>query len=72
MLKNTPIARQEGLLGRISKFGFNNLPNIICYAEKVRRDIDYKAVIRKILYKSLVGREKKILDVWMKEVDKLT
>src|SRR3989344_6840455 len=64
ILKNTPISRQEGFLNKISKLGFNNLPNIICHAEKFVNDIDYKTVIRKILSKSLVGREEKILDVW--------
>lgn len=69
VLKGTFIAKQERLLKKLGPLGFNNLPNIVCYAKKVMKDIDYRAVIRRILEKSLVGRETKILDVWTKEVE---
>lgn len=68
-LKGSFIAKQEGILNKLGPLGFNNLPNIVCYAKKTVKDVDYKAVIRKILEKSLVGRETKILDVWMRDVE---
>ncbi|OGZ00151.1 MAG: hypothetical protein A2945_00465 [Candidatus Liptonbacteria bacterium RIFCSPLOWO2_01_FULL_52_25] len=68
-LKGTFIAKQEGLLKKLGPLGFNALPNIVCYAKKVLKDVDYQAAIRHILEKSLVGRETKILDVWMKDVE---
>ena len=67
-LKGSFIAKQEKLLGKLGKMGFNNLSNIACYAKKVVRDVDYGAAIKRILGKSLVGREKKILDVWMEDI----
>lgn len=70
VLKGTFIAKQEIFLKKLGPLGFNNLPNIAAYAKKVVKDVDYRAVIRRILEKSLVGREKKILDVWMKEIPK--
>lgn len=66
--KGTFIAKQEGLLKKLGPLGFNNLPNIVAYAKKVVKDVDYRAVIRRILEKSLVGRETKIIDAWMKDV----
>ena len=69
-LKGTFIAKQESILKKLGPLGFNNLPNIVVYAKKVVKDIDYRAVIRRILEKSLVGRESKILDVWMEEIPK--
>lgn len=67
-LKGSAIAKQENLLKHLGPLGFNFLPNITCFAKKVERDIDYRAVIRRILEKSVVGRETKILEVWMEEV----
>jgi len=67
-LRGTFIAKQEGFLKKLGPLGFNNLPNVVCYAEKVVKDVDYRAAIKLILEKSLVGRETKILDVWMKEI----
>ncbi len=67
-LKGSFIAKKEKYLKHLSPLGFNNLPNIICFATKVVKDVDYRAAIKKILGKSLVGRETKILDVWMKDV----
>lgn len=59
----------EELLKGLSKFGFNFLPNIVCYAKKNQEDVDYKSVIRTILEKSVVGREEKILEVWMNDIE---
>ncbi len=67
-LKGSFIAKKEKYLKHLGPLGFNNLPNITCFATKVKQDIDYRAAIKRILEKSLVGRESKILDVWMKEV----
>jgi predicted SAM-dependent methyltransferase len=68
-LKGTFIAKQEGVLKKLGSLGFNNLPNIVAYAKKTVKDVDYRAAIRRILEKSLVGRETKILDVWMREIE---
>jgi len=62
------IAKKEKWLKHLGRSDFNALPNIVCYATKVRQDVDYRPQIEKILAKSLVGRESKILDVWMKDV----
>jgi len=69
-LKGTFIAKQEKLMNMLGKFGFNTLPNILCVAKKVRGQVDYYAAIKRILEKSLVGKEKKILEVWMREIPK--
>jgi len=58
----------EPILKNLSRFGFNMLPNVVCFASKKQAYIDYENVIKRILAKSLVGRETAILDVWMKEV----
>lgn len=68
ILKGTFITKPEGILKKLGPLGFNNLPNIICYAKKIKKEINYRSAITRILEKSLVGRETKILDVWMKEV----
>jgi hypothetical protein len=67
-LKGTFITKQEKALKVFGPLGFNALPNIVCKALKVRREVDYRGAIKAILRKSLVGRETKMLDVWMKEV----
>ncbi|MFH1246705.1 MAG: methyltransferase domain-containing protein [Candidatus Liptonbacteria bacterium] len=67
-MKDSFISKKENLLGKLGKFGFNNLPNIICHAKKTIREVDYEKAIRNILSMSLVGREEKILEVWMEEV----
>lgn len=67
-LKGSFIAKQENVLKHLGPLGFNILPNIVCFARKVESNVDYRAAIRRILEKSLVGRETNILDVWMKEV----
>jgi hypothetical protein len=67
-LRDSFIGKQEGMLKHLGKFGFNTLPNIVCYAKKTIREVDYEKAIEKILRMSLVGREQKILDVWMSEV----
>lgn len=67
-LKGSILARQENILKRAGKFGFNVLPNIVCFAKKVTASINYEYVIEEILKKSLVGREQKVLEVWMNEV----
>ena len=67
-LKGSFIAKKEKYLKHLSPLGFNNLPNITCFATKVTKEVDYRAMIKKILGKSLVGRESKILDVWMADV----
>ena len=59
----------EKLLKNLGPLGFNALPNIVCYAKKIKKGLDYRAQIRRILEKSLVGRETKMLDVWMEEVE---
>ncbi len=68
-LKGTFVVKQEGILKKLGSLGFNNLPNIVVYAKKAVKDVDYQKAIRRILEKSLVGRETKILDVWMKDVE---
>src|SRR3989344_5149462 len=67
-LKGSFVAKQEGILGVLGPLGFNALPNIVCYAKKTKKDVDYVSAIRSILEKCLVGREEKILDVWMRDV----
>jgi hypothetical protein len=67
-LKGTFIAKQEQVLKHLGPAGFNFLPNITVFAKKVKKDVDYRDAIRRILSKSVVGREATILDVWMKEV----
>lgn len=67
-LKGTFVAKQEKLLGHLAPLGFNALPNIFCFAKKTKSNVDYRTAIHEILGKSLVGRETKILDVWMEEV----
>lgn len=67
-LKGSFVAKQEKLLGKLGKYGFNALPNIVCFAKKTIKDVNYEQAIKKILSMSLVGREEKILDVWMREV----
>ena len=69
-LKGSVIAKQEHMLKHLGPLGFNFLPNITCFARKVEKHVDYHAAIRNILQKSVVGRETKILDVWMEEVDR--
>jgi len=69
-LKGSAIAKQEHILKHLGPLGFNFLPNIVCFAKKIERDIDYRAAIRRILSKSVVGRETTILDVWMDQVPK--
>ena len=68
-LKGSFVAKQEGMLRAFGPLGFNALPNIVCYAKKTKKDVDYSAAIRSILEKCLVGREEKILDVWMRDVE---
>lgn len=59
---------QEKFLKNFKKIGFNNMPNIICFAKKTREDIDYEMVICNILSLSLVGREKMMLNIWMRDI----
>lgn len=58
----------EPALKIVSKLGFNYLPNVICRAKKSQSIENYQDLIRDILSQSLVGRESKILDVWMEEI----
>lgn len=58
----------ERVMSKLGKLGFNILPNIVCYAEKTRETANYGTIIKEILKKSLVGREAKILDVWMDDI----
>lgn len=71
LLRGNFIAKQETVLKRLSRLGFNFLPNIVCYACKTVEEVDYKDKIKNILQKSLIGREKKILEVWLKDVEKI-
>lgn len=69
-IKKLHIVPPERFFKKINKFGFNNLPNIICYAEKTERQVNYREAITTILKKSLVGREiigGKMLEVWLRE-----
>lgn len=66
--KTLGLSKAEPLLKNLDKFGFNFLPNIVCSAKKTKEISDYHSVIKKILEKSLVGRETKILDVWLKDL----
>ncbi|MFA6354732.1 MAG: hypothetical protein WCX12_03570 [Candidatus Paceibacterota bacterium] len=68
VLKGTFITKPESVFKKLGPLGFNNLPNIICYAKKVKKEIDYLAAIKCILEKSLVGREAKILEVWLLDI----
>lgn len=61
-------ARYEPILKKFGTLGFNVMPNIICSARKTISDVDYEMVIYDILSLSLIGRERQIIDVWMKEV----
>jgi len=67
-LRGSFIAKKEQWLKKLSPIGFNALPNIVCYAKKIKREVDYHSQIKNILKKSLVGRESKILEVWMKSI----
>jgi predicted SAM-dependent methyltransferase len=62
------IGKIEKIFKPIEKLGFNLLPNIVCYAKKVKNTNTYEEIIESILRESLVGRETAILDVWMKEI----
>ena len=69
--KRLGIARFEKSLKPFQRFGVNMLPNIVCRARKINSGVDYMGVIRKILAKSLVGRERtipEVLDAWMKDI----
>lgn len=66
--KTLGISKAENVLKGLSKFGFNFLPNIVCYAKKTKTTEDYHAVIKDLLEKSMVGREVKILDVWLNDI----
>ena len=68
VLRNTFVAKQEKILQRLGKLGFNALPNVICYAHKTGDNVDYEGVIRRVLEKSLIGRESKMREVWMKDI----
>ena len=68
VLRGAMTKKSENLLKPLSPLGFNRLSNIVCYAKKVKNIGDYPSIIREILSLSLVGRETKILDVWMKDI----
>lgn len=68
LAKSIGLSKAEGVLKKLSKIGFNFLPNIVCYAKKARNESDYPSVITKILEKSMVGREVKILEVWLSDL----
>lgn len=68
LTKNFGLSKAEGLLKSVGKLGFNFLPNIVCYAKKSKAVDSYHGVIKSILEKSLVGRESKILEVWLEEI----
>ncbi len=70
VLKDSLLSKQEGVLKKLGPLGFNILPNIICHATKVKDAVNYKEAAREVLSLSLVGRETKILDVWMSEIEK--
>ncbi len=68
LAKSIGLSKAEGALKSLSKFGFNFLPNIVCYAKKSRNESEYSSTITKILEKSMVGREVKILEVWLSDL----
>lgn len=46
--------------------GFDYLDNVIVWAEKIEKEIDEEQLKREILSLSLLGEEKEILEVWLK------
>jgi len=60
----------EILPGKIfSKIGLNKLPNLVCFAAKNEGEINEKERVKEILELSLVGNEKDMLEVWLKEIN---
>ncbi|HCI05296.1 TPA: hypothetical protein DEX28_00955 [Patescibacteria group bacterium] len=64
--KNYP-DRLVGFLGRVFPGSSDVLDNIIVRAKKSSQPIDFKKVAKEILSMSLIGKEKKILDVWLEQ-----
>lgn len=64
--KNYP-DRLAGFLGRIFPGSSDILQNIVVRAYKANINVDEKQVVKEILSMSLIGKEKEILDVWLKQ-----
>ena len=68
-LKGGIIVKQERILKSHMLYFSKVLPNIALDKDISKMILDYKKMIKNILEQSLVGRETKILDVWMDEVN---
>ena len=53
---------------KIRKIFADDLPNILIKAKKLDKTINEKEMTKEILTMSLVGSEKEILDIWLKQV----
>ena len=82
-LEVTEVKQFNSVLGKLPKTSFlinkipsdkiktslaDILPNILIKAKKLDKDIDEKKAVKEILEMSLVGSEKDILDIWLKQV----
>jgi len=65
--KTSPLIQKIPLL-RIKNKLADILPNILVRAKKIDKRINEKEVAREILSMSLVGSEKEILKIWLKQV----
>lgn len=70
ILKKIGVKKFDRSLRAFSSAGIHRLPNIVCYAKKIRDTNDYRKSVKEILKLSLVGREDSagMLDVWMKDI----
>lgn len=64
--KNYP-DRVAGFLGRIFPGSSDILHNVIIRAQKSNQSVDLRKAVKEILSMSLIGKEKNILDVWLKQ-----
>lgn len=64
--KNYP-DRLAGFLGRIFPGSSDVLHNVVARAQKSKQPVDPGKAVKEILSLSLIGKEKDILDVWIKQ-----
>ena len=67
------IPKTSPLIGKIPSPKIKNkladiLPNILVKARKLNKEIDERKAAKEILSMSLVGSEREILDIWLKQV----
>ncbi len=60
--------RLAGFLGRIFPGSSDVLDNVVVKTHKSVHSVDLEKAVKEILSMSLIGKEKEILDIWMKEI----